>query len=120
MSQSPSLHVAIVMDGNGRWAARRGRPRTAGHRAGAEAVRRVVEEAPGLGIGALTLFAFSADNWRRPPAEGAALLRLFARALRSARPRPLDNRVRPEGVGRRRATPSGERRFGGRPDAAAG
>src|SRR3989442_312515 len=60
MSQSPSLHVAIVMDGNGRWAARRGRPRTAGHRAGAEAVRRVVEAAPGLGIGALTLFAVAA------------------------------------------------------------
>src|SRR5437879_266607 len=82
MSQSPSLHVAIVMDGNGRWAARGGRPRTAGHRAGAEAVRRVVEAAPGLGIGALTLFAFSADNWSRPPAEVAALMRLFARSLR--------------------------------------
>src|SRR6266702_652697 len=87
MSQSPSLHVAIVMDGNGRWAARRGRPRTAGHRAGAEAVRRVVEAAPGLGVGALTLFAFSADNWRRPPAEVAALLRLFAR--RDRPPPPL-------------------------------
>src|SRR6266568_49900 len=84
MTQSTSLHVAIVMDGNGRWAARRGRPRTAGHRAGAAAVRRVVEAAPGLGVGALTLFAFSADNWRRPPSEVAALMRLFARHLRLA------------------------------------
>src|SRR2546428_12046296 len=79
MSQSPSLHVAIVMDGNGRWAARRGRPRTAGHRAGAEAVRRVVEAAPRLGLGALTPFAFSVRNRRPPPAEVAALLRLLAR-----------------------------------------
>src|SRR2546426_939700 len=105
MSQSPSLHVAIVMDGNGRWAARRGRPRTAGHRAGAEAVRRVVEAAPGLGIGALTLFAFSADNWSRPPAEVAALMRLFARYLRSEVPRLLENRVRLEVVGRRDRLP---------------
>ena len=105
MSQSPSLHVAIVMDGNGRWAARRGRPRTAGHRAGAEAVRRVVEAAPGLGIGGLTLFAFSADNWSRPPAEVAALMRLFARYLRSEVPRLLENRVRLEVVGRRDRLP---------------
>src|SRR2546428_7597811 len=100
MSQSPSLHIAIVMDGNGRWAARRGRPRTAGHRAGAEAVRRVVEAAPGLGIGALTLFAFSADNWRRPPAEVAALLRLFAPYLPSEAARLPEHRVRPQPGGR--------------------
>ncbi len=105
MSQSPSLHVAIVMDGNGRWAARRGRPRTAGHRAGAEAVRRVVEAAPGLGVGALTLFAFSADNWRRPPAEVAALLRLFARYLRSETARLREHGVRLELVGRRDRLP---------------
>src|SRR5881409_2744862 len=105
MSQSPSLHVAIVMDGNGRWAARRGRHRTAGHRAGAEAVRRVVEAAPGLGIGGLTLLAFSADNWSRPPAEVAALMRLFVRYLRSEVPRLLENRVRLEVVGRRDRLP---------------
>src|SRR5690348_414013 len=105
MSQSPSLHVAIVMDGNGRWAARRGLPRTAGHRAGARAVRRVVEAAPGLGVAALTLFAFSADNWRRPPAEVAALMRLFARHLRSETPRLRENGVRLEVVGRRDRLP---------------
>ncbi len=60
------LHVAIIMDGNGRWANARGLPRLAGHRVGVESVRRVVEAAPGLGISVLTLYAFSADNWRRP------------------------------------------------------
>ena len=60
------LHLAIIMDGNGRWAAARGLPRLAGHRRGADAVRRVVEAAPGLGIATLTLYAFSADNWARP------------------------------------------------------
>jgi undecaprenyl diphosphate synthase len=82
MKQSTSLHVAIIMDGNGRWATRRGLPRAAGHRAGAEAVRRAVEAAPDLGISALTVYAFSADNWNRPAAEVTALMRLFARYLR--------------------------------------
>lgn len=81
MKQSASLHVAIVMDGNGRWATRRGLPRAAGHRAGADAVRRVVEVAPGCGITALTLYAFSSDNWTRPAAEVSMLMRLFARYL---------------------------------------
>ena len=63
------LHVAIIMDGNGRWATRRGLPRVAGHRAGVAAARRVVEHAPDLGIRWLTLYAFSSDNWRRPPGE---------------------------------------------------
>jgi undecaprenyl diphosphate synthase len=71
------------MDGNGRWATRRGLPRVAGHRAGADAVRRIVQIAPGCGITALTLYAFSADNWRRPAAEVTALMRLFARYLRT-------------------------------------
>src|SRR5262245_49895380 len=61
-------HVAVVMDGNGRWGARRGLDRSAGHRAGADAVERIVEAAPGLGIQVLTLFAFSSDNWQRPRA----------------------------------------------------
>ena len=61
----PRLHVGIIMDGNGRWANARGWPRIAGHRAGVEAVRRIVEAAPALGIDRLTLYAFSADNWRR-------------------------------------------------------
>src|SRR3989442_10710926 len=83
MKQSTSFHVAIVMDGNGRWATRRGLPRAAGHRAGAEAVRRVVKIAPGCGITALTLYAFSSDNWSRPAAEVSMLMRLFARYLRT-------------------------------------
>ena len=105
MPQSSSLHVAIVMDGNGRWASRRGLPRVAGHRAGAEAVRRTVEAAPELGIGALTLYAFSADNWKRPQSEVAALMRLFARYLRTETPRLLENGVRLEVVGRRDRLP---------------
>ena len=73
-----TLHVAIIMDGNGRWATRRGLPRSAGHDAGAEAVRRVVEAAPGHGVTALTLYAFSSDNWRRPAREVGTLMALGA------------------------------------------
>jgi undecaprenyl diphosphate synthase len=100
------LHVAMVMDGNGRWATRRGLPRTAGHRAGAQAVRPLVEAAPNLGVGALTLFAFSADNWKRPAHEVSALMRLFARHLRTETPRLLENGVRLEIVGRRDRLPT--------------
>jgi len=64
------MHIAIIMDGNGRWAAQRGLPRTAGHRAGAKAVDKVVEAAARHGIGTLSLYAFSADNWRRPQGRG--------------------------------------------------
>jgi undecaprenyl diphosphate synthase len=106
MLQSSSLHVAIVMDGNGRWATRRGLPRAAGHRAGAEAVRRAVEAAPGLGVAALTLYAFSADNWKRPPGEVAALMRLLARYLRTETARLVKNGVRLELVGRRDRLPA--------------
>jgi undecaprenyl diphosphate synthase len=106
MPQSSSIHVAIIMDGNGRWAARRGLPRVAGHRAGAQAVRRVVEAAPDQGITALTLYAFSADNWKRPPGEVAALMRLFARHLRTETPRLVQNGVRLEVVGRRDRLPA--------------
>ncbi len=77
------LHVAIIMDGNGRWANARGLPRVAGHQEGAKTVRRVIEAAPDLGIGTLTLFAFSSDNWQRPRAEVAALMKLFRQYLRS-------------------------------------
>ena len=77
----PGLHVAIVMDGNGRWAATRGLLRSEGHRAGVEAVHRVVAAAPEFGIGTLTLFALSSDNWRRPGPEIAALLALFEEYL---------------------------------------
>lgn len=70
-------HVAIIMDGNGRWASSRGLPRTEGHRRGADAVRRVIEAAPDLGIEYLTLFAFSSENWKRPAAEVGVLMELM-------------------------------------------
>src|SRR2546428_10261652 len=99
------LHVAIIMDGNGRWALARALPRTAGHVRGAEAVRRTVEAAPALGIRTLTLYAFSADNWRRPSAEVRTLLRLFARHLRSETPRLAARGVRLSVIGRRDRLP---------------
>src|ERR1043165_75814 len=75
-------HVAIIMDGNGRWAARRGQPRIAGHRAGVEAVRACVDTGARLGLGALTLYAFSTENWKRPRLEVDARLRMLKRYLR--------------------------------------
>ena len=74
---SGGLHVGLIMDGNGRWARARGLPRTEGHFRGADAVRRAVEAAPGLGITTLTLYAFSADNWQRPAIEVSTLMRLL-------------------------------------------
>jgi undecaprenyl diphosphate synthase len=106
MRQSASLHVAIIMDGNGRWGTRRGLTRAAGHRAGAEAVRRVVEAAPDFGIGALTLYAFSADNWNRPPHEVTVLMRLFARHLQTETPRLATQGVRLSIIGRRDRLPA--------------
>ena len=93
------------MDGNGRWAERRGLPRTAGHRAGAKAVERIVEAAPAAGISTLTLYAFSSDNWSRPMPEVAALMRLFRTYLRNRRARALDNGVTVEVIGRRDRLP---------------
>jgi len=89
------------MDGNGRWAVARGLPRTAGHAAGVDAVRRVVEAAPAGGISTLTLFAFSADNWRRPAQEVDALMRLLALYLDSETSRCAAEGVRVEAIGRR-------------------
>jgi undecaprenyl diphosphate synthase len=105
MTQSTSFHVAIVMDGNGRWATRRGLPRAAGHRAGAEAVRRVVRVAPGCGITALTLYAFSSDNWSRPAAEVSTLMRLFARHLRTETAELAEQGVKLTVIGRRDRLP---------------
>lgn len=104
-SQDNPLHVAIIMDGNGRWARERGLPRTAGHRRGAHSVRAVIEEAPGLGIGALTLYAFSSDNWKRPKAEVAALMDLFRTYLKKERKRCIREGVRVKVVGRRDRLP---------------
>ena len=99
------IHVAIIMDGNGRWANARGRPRTAGHIAGARVVRRIVEAAPDCGIGMLTLYAFSADNWARPSREVALLMRLFRRYLVAETDRCITNDVRMRIIGRRDRIP---------------
>ncbi len=95
------MHTALIMDGNGRWAERRRLPRAAGHSRGADTVRRVVEEAPGLGISTLTLYAFSSDNWSRPAAEVAALMELFRRTLGVETGRCLREGVRMTVIGRR-------------------
>jgi undecaprenyl diphosphate synthase len=104
MGQS-NLHVAIIMDGNGRWALGRGLPRIAGHTAGAEALRRVVERAPDCGIGVHTVYAFSSDNWKRPPLEVAALMTLFAAYIASETPRSVANGVKMSIIGRRDRLP---------------
>ena len=95
------LHVGLIMDGNGRWARARGLPRTEGHAHGADAVRRTVEAAPGLGITTLTLYAFSADNWRRPAAEVSALMRLLESFLVQERDNCCRHGVRLTLIGRR-------------------
>jgi undecaprenyl diphosphate synthase len=99
------IHVGVIMDGNGRWAAARGMPRTAGHRAGLRTARRIVEEATRAGVGTMTLYAFSADNWSRPTPEVSALMRLFGRALITESKRCLTNGVRLTIVGRRDRIP---------------
>ena len=112
MMQSPAAdegrwHVAIIMDGNGRWATRRGLPRSAGHRAGVQAVRKVVEAAPDLGVATLTLFAFSSDNWRRPQGEVKTLMSLLRHYLRADIRELIDNGVRLTVIGRRDRLPEG-------------
>src|SRR6266852_3649194 len=94
IAQASRLHVAIISDGNGRWAISRGLPRSAGHRAGAEAARRVIEAAPRFGISTLTLFALSAANWQRPAAEVNAILRLLHEYLLVETTRCKENGVR--------------------------
>jgi undecaprenyl diphosphate synthase len=94
-------HIAVIMDGNGRWANTRGRPRTFGHAAGARAVKATVEAARRLEIEALTLYAFSSDNWRRPESEVAALMALFRRYLAAETERCIENGIRLTVIGRR-------------------
>ncbi|MGH8136785.1 MAG: polyprenyl diphosphate synthase [Steroidobacteraceae bacterium] len=96
-----NVHVAIIMDGNGRWAQRRGLPRTAGHIEGARAVTGIVEAAAGAGLRALSLYAFSADNWGRPGAEVAALMRLLQRYLMTETQRCVEQSIRINIIGRR-------------------
>src|SRR5690554_4562259 len=95
------MHVGIIMDGNGRWATQKGLPRPAGHRAGAEVVRRIVESAVASPVDVLTLYAFSCDNWTRPRREVSALMRLMQRYLISERARCIKNGVRLNVIGRR-------------------
>src|SRR6185503_16099164 len=85
------IHVGIIMDGNGRWAAARGLPRTAGHHAGVRTARAIVEAAVRANIGTLTLYAFSSDNWSRPTPEVTALMRLLRRSLHNESKRCLEN-----------------------------
>jgi undecaprenyl diphosphate synthase len=94
-------HIAVIMDGNGRWASTRGRPRTFGHASGARAVKHTVEAARRLEIEALTLYAFSSDNWRRPESEVAALMALFRRYLAAETERCVENGIRLSVIGRR-------------------
>jgi len=102
---NPKLHVAILLDGNGRWASTRGLPRSEGHRAGVAAVRRVVRAAPSLGIDVLTLYAFSSNNWNRPASEVVSLLNLLEEFLRSECSKCAAEGVRLRVIGRRDRIP---------------
>ncbi len=112
------LHVGIIMDGNGRWATRRGLSRLRGHEAGVEAIRRVVEAAPSQGVGTLTLYAFSSDNWRRPRAEVSGLMALLRSYLADEIDNLARNGVRLTVIGRRDRLPNGIAHAIGRAEAA--
>jgi undecaprenyl diphosphate synthase len=103
MTTALPRHVAVIMDGNGRWAKQRRQPRIAGHRAGVENVRAMVRHCVETGIACLTIFAFSSENWRRPPTEVRLLMDLFIRALRGETRRLHDNGVRLRVIGERTA-----------------
>jgi undecaprenyl diphosphate synthase len=110
MAAAPTIdrlprHVAIIMDGNGRWARQRGLPRALGHRAGAKAVSAIVEECARLGIEALTLYSFSSENWKRPPEEINALMDLCQEYLRRERDRMVANGIRFRRIGQRAGLP---------------
>src|SRR5262249_3192032 len=103
----PPLHVAIIMDGNGRWAAARGLPREAGHRAGVTALRKIVEAAPKLGVTTLSAYAFSQDNWRRPAEAASALMALRRGYLATEIARLAAAGIRLTVLGRRDRLPDG-------------
>jgi undecaprenyl diphosphate synthase len=105
-SRALPRHVAIIMDGNGRWAEGRGLPRLAGHREGSQSVRAVTREARRVGLEALTLYAFSAQNWARPPEEVAGLMELLAEFLDSERDEIMENAVRLNAIGELDRLPS--------------
>jgi len=100
-------HIAAIMDGNGRWAQRRGLPRIEGHRRGVEAVRRTVRECARLGIEQLTLFCFSSENWKRPSEELQFLMQLLEHYMMEERPKLLENNIRLSVIGRREGLPLG-------------
>ncbi|QEE35513.1 isoprenyl transferase [Octadecabacter sp. SW4] len=99
--QAGPRHVAIIMDGNGRWATQRGRPRLFGHHAGAKRVRDIVESCPDLGVKYLTIFAFSTENWKRTQTEVAGLMKLFRRYIEREAQALLKNGVRVRFIGDR-------------------
>lgn len=103
---SKQIHLAILMDGNGRWAESRGLPRSAGHRAGVEAVRRIVRAAPSFGVSTLTLFAFSSSNWQRDPQEVGALFGLLEKFFFSEAASASQSNARISAIGRRDRLPS--------------
>jgi undecaprenyl diphosphate synthase len=98
-------HVAVIMDGNGRWANQRGLPRIEGHRAGVTSVRRVTEEAARLGLEQLTLYCLSSENWKRPAEELDFLMRLLQQYLVEERPRIMEHNLRVRWIGRREGLP---------------
>lgn len=106
VAMSDSLHVAIIMDGNGRWAKQRGLPRTAGHHAGIRSVRETVEAAAQRSIHTLTLYAFSSDNWQRPSSEVRALMRILAAQLPAQAARCVQQNIRLSVIGRRDRLPN--------------
>ncbi|CAB4242367.1 Isoprenyl transferase [Methylacidimicrobium sp. AP8] len=106
----PPTHVAIIMDGNGRWARARSLPRVEGHRAGFEAAREVVRTAAEVGVAFLTLYAFSVENWKRPPKEVSALMALLENFLAEAEPELIANDVRLKAIGRLVDLPAGLRK----------
>src|SRR5262245_32893980 len=101
------FHLAIIMDGNGRWATERGLPRLAGHRRGAEALQRTIEACAKLGVACVTVYAFSSDNWKRPAEEVNGLMLLFQRYLEREVDRCVANGVRVSVIGRRDRLPAG-------------
>ena len=103
-------HLAVIMDGNGRWAEKRRLPRIAGHREGAKSVRRVVEECRRLGVGYVTLYAFSTENWGRPRSEVEALMRLLVQFLEQETPRMISNGIRFNAIGDLERLPDSARR----------
>ena len=103
-------HVAVIMDGNGRWAKERGLPRVEGHREGAKTVQRVIDGCIEIGIEFLTLYAFSVENWKRPRLEVAALMRLLVEFLKSRHAEMMEKNIRLQTIGRLNDLPSGTRK----------